>query len=472
MFTIFDAELDCFARHVLAEQRAFENGDIPPEALHTLQWERLRETVRYVRDRSPFYHERLAWLRDSDIAELNQETLSALPFTTKDDLRHNLSGILSRPIDEAWVFYETTGTTGAATPCPRDNRDSVVNNLALTVCYDTILRDHGARHVAAIMGPSELHSTGDTFGEVFRNLGHTVVKMWPHSPTVGFPRALTLLRELNVTVLVCTPGTAIALAKRAAERGLDPRHDFGVRVILALGELATPSMLENLGSFWGARVYNCMYASQEASILAACRADELLHTVPLNNYYEVVDPDTGVPVPSVDGVRRGELVVTSLYQGSKPLVRYRTGDLVCLDEPVPGPYPSTTLRPLGRIRDVLPLAGRAVTAYEIEDAIFRRVRGVLDYQLLIGEQDGEDFLTVRLETADEAARHAIDISALVAGIREELGVASQVRYDRLDAITGTGAMVSWKAARIQDCRGAEEPERLAALTIAGQRGAQ
>src|SRR5512146_1580303 len=98
MFTIYDGELDSFARRVLDEQRAFERGHIDPEALHTLQLERLRQTVRYVQRGSPFYASRLGSLSESDVAGLNGDTFSALPFTTKDDLRRNLHGVLSRPI--------------------------------------------------------------------------------------------------------------------------------------------------------------------------------------------------------------------------------------------------------------------------------------------------------------------------------------------------------------------------------------
>jgi phenylacetate-CoA ligase len=39
----------------------------------------------------------------------------------------------------------------------------------------------------------------------------------------------------------------------------------------------------------------------------------------------------------------------------------------------------------------------------------------------------------------------------------------------MNAITSTGAMVSWKAARIHDRRTGPEPERAAALSIAAAR---
>ena len=41
---------------------------------------------------------------------------------------------------------------------------------------------------------------------------------------------------------------------------------------------------------------------------------------------EVLDPDTLEPVPYGE---RGERVVTSFGRGAIPLIRYRTGDLVC-----------------------------------------------------------------------------------------------------------------------------------------------
>lgn len=204
MFTLFDDELDRTARRVLAEHRDFDAGRLDPDRLAGLRLERLRASVRYAREHAPFYAETLAGLDPAAIDRLTPADLAELPFTTKDDLRREMFRMLSKPVSGAWIYYETTGTTGRATPCPRDNLDSLVNNTALTVCYDHIFRGHGEDHVVAVMGPTEMHSTGDTFGDVCRNLGHAVVKMWPHSPVVGYKRALEVLRELRVTVVFCT----------------------------------------------------------------------------------------------------------------------------------------------------------------------------------------------------------------------------------------------------------------------------
>jgi phenylacetate-CoA ligase len=211
-----------------------------------------------------------------------------------------------------------------------------------------------------------------------------------------------------------------------------------------------------------------MYASQEASIMAACRADGRLHTIPLNNYYEVLSPGTEQPAVAVDGTREGELVVTHLYQGAKPLVRYRTGDMVRLTaERGSG---REVLQPIGRVRDALRLGGRQVTAFDLEQVLFMHLRGVLDYFLFIDEVDGQDVVTIRVDPADEEAARRIDRVAIRQAVTAAFGAGCEVTVGPVGSITSTGAMVSWKAARLHDRRSAEaEPERLAALAIAAGR---
>ncbi|WP_371478718.1 phenylacetate--CoA ligase family protein [Kitasatospora sp. NBC_00315] len=473
MFTLFDDKLDAFARQTLADHRRFDGGGWGAQELHERQFALLRETLRYVKEGSPFYREHLSALDDADIEALTPESLARIPFTTKDDLRRELHNMLSKPVSDAWIFYETTGTTGRATPCPRDNVDSLVNNTALTICYDEVFRQHGEDHVVGVMGPSELHSTGDTFGDVCRNLGHAVAKMWPRSPVIGTKRALEVMRELSISVVFCAPNVAISLAREAIEAGLDPRKDFGVRAFMFTGELATPGLLANIGSIWGATAYNCLYASQEASVLGAVHADGRLRTLPLNVLYEVVDPETGEAAPTHEGVREGELVLTHLYQGSKPLVRYRTGDMVRLSAAgEQDAYPSEVMLPLGRVRDLIDLNGHRVSAYELEHTVLSHTAGVLDYQITIDRVASVDTLAVKLEIpAGAPDGQEARAAALAEAAQLAWGCPLEVSYGRPGGVTATGAMVSWKAARVHDLRqSVVDPERQAALAIVAARG--
>lgn len=471
MFELLNSELEKFSRETLSRHLAFDRGEWSASSLALHQLTELRNTLAHVVSGSTFYKDHLAASLDQNpIGEITTESFASLPFTTKDHLRERGFDMLSKPVNEAWVFYETTGTTGKATPCPRDNIDSTVSNTALTVNYASVLRKHPRKHVIGVMGPTELHSTGDAFGEVFRNLGQCVVKMWPHSPVVGYRRALEVMAEIGVTALVCTPGMAMALAREAVQAGWVVA-DFGLDFIQVVGELATPALLENISAIWSTTVYNCMYASQEASIMAAVRDDGQLRTVPLNNFYEVIDPSSGQRVePDEAGEREGELVITHLFQGCKPLVRYRTGDLVRLRPSGSNDaYPSDVITPLGRVRDVTHISGAPFTAYALEQAVLDGVTGCYGYQITIDETDGIDAVHVIFEFMDGQAPPHFDASSCSARIGKIFGTDTTVRAGAIGSIATTGAMVSWKASRVHDRRQPDDTERSAALAIAAQR---
>jgi phenylacetate-CoA ligase len=433
----------------------------------------IRHTLAHVVAGSEFYRQHLSVaLQRHAVNDVTFEIFAELPFTTKDDLREHGFAVLSKPINEAWIFYETTGTTGKSTPCPRDNIDTTASNTALTVNYASVLRRHPGKHVIGIMGPTELHSTGDAFGEVFRNLGHCVVKLWPHSPVVGYRRALEVMQEIGVTALICTPGMAMALAREALNGGFSIAS-FNIDFIMVVGELVTPALLSNIGSIWSAEVFSCMYASQEASIMAAVRGDGQLRTIPLNNYYEIINPDTGYLVaPDRSGDRVGELVITHLFQGCKPLVRYRTGDIVrlspCRNK---SRYPSEVMTPLGRVRDITNIGGTAFTAYDLEQVILDGVQGCYGYQIVIEreEKTGDDIVQVVFEFLDDNVAEKFDAPAWSRRLSQNLGAKTSVVVGAIGMIATTGAMVSWKASRVHDRRGDDDPERRMALAIASQR---
>lgn len=470
MFTQYDQESAALTRELRDRFDAFTAGRWDAARLASHQTRALREVLAYVRSRSPFYRERLAQFDDAAIAGLHSDDLTGLPFTTKDDLRRAQLDILSLPVSDAWIFYETTGTTGAATPCPRTVGDTIHNNTVLTAYYRDILAAHGDRQVIGVSGPTELHATGDTFGDVCRNLGHAVAKMWPHSPVIGFDRALEVMRLLPVTGLFCTPGMAMRLAAKAAEAGLDPRKDFSLGLLMLTGELMSPSLLANIGELWGAEARNALYASQEASVLAAATSDGALRTAPVINLYEVIDPDSGLPAaPDAEGVRHGELVVTHLYTGAKPLIRYRTGDMVRMTAPAAGAaVPAPAMEAVGRVRDRLLLNGHLVNGYDLEDLLLRRFRGYWDYQITVARDDvGRDTLRLTLKADPDT-----QLGGVAAAVEECLGALDTsltVGFGDPGPITGTGAMVSWKAARVVDLRAGSGVENASAERIAATR---
>ncbi|MEU2704315.1 MULTISPECIES: phenylacetate--CoA ligase family protein [Micromonospora] len=459
-----------FAADYLRLHRAFYDRTLTAEQLGDWRDRQLRRVLDQVGTGSPFYARHLAGI---DLSTITPATLDRLPFTTKAHLREEMLDVLSRPLAEAVFFYETTGTTGPATPCPRDGREVVASNAHVTESWASIFRHHFGDHAprVGLMGPTEVHSFGDTLGDVARNTGAMNAKIWPYSPVIGFAKALQLMRDLELEVICCTPGVALMLAKAAEHHGYRLREDFAVELLFVTGEMCTPALAHNLESVWGADVYNILYGSQEAFVIATACRNKRMHLSQTNYLIEVVDPETG----SSHGPRgTGELTVTMLVDGVKPLIRYRTGDAVVVGaSDCDCEMPGDLVQIVGRTLDRIDLGGQRRTAGQIESAVLTGVTGSAGYQVVIDHDPaGGDRLTVRLELLKDLVD---DPAAVADGVRRRaaaaLGVPVEVELsDGLDPIVSTGAFVSWKAARIVDRRVADDHETRVARRMAGRRG--
>lgn len=425
-------------------------GELSEEDMEAWRLERLDVVLRHVREKSDFYRRHLP----SDVPFVE------LPFTTKADLRREMHAVLSGGVAEAAIYYETTGTTGAPTPCPRSARDIEWSNLHVERSWRHMFARHfGDRMpVVGLMGPSELYAFGDTFGEVTQSMGACHAKIWPESSRVGFAKALRLMKELNVEVIACAPTLCLNLAKAALYHGYE-LSDFNVKMFLVLGEICTPEFAANVKSIWGADVLPGLYGSQEALAIATGCVENRLHLSDPNYLAEVIDPDTLGP-----GGDTGELCLTMLIDGIKPLIRYRTGDLVRVGGTCTCGLPGTPIEVIGRVDDRIALGGGQFQPAEIESAVLHGVTGCLGYQV---EIDPGDRVTVRLDLLDGdegAVRHGI-----VERLRDRFGVGADIAVDaELDPITNTGAFVSWKAARIKDNRTAPDRVVEAARTAAAR----
>lgn len=138
MYAIFKDELYEKAKEIYRQHLRFDAGDINNDQLYAHQNNRLRDVIKYVADNSPFYREHLKGLTTTDIEKLTIDNIHTLPFTTKEDLRNHGPSLAAAPLHKSWIYYETTGTTGKPTPCPRNEIDSIHNNTPLIIHYRQI----------------------------------------------------------------------------------------------------------------------------------------------------------------------------------------------------------------------------------------------------------------------------------------------------------------------------------------------
>ena len=111
---------------------------------------------------------------------------------------------------------------------------------------------------------------------------------------------------------------------------------------------------------------------------------------------EIIDPDTGEPLPEGE---LGELVFTTLTKEAFPLVRYRTGDISSLNyEPcVCGRTTVRMARVSGRTDDMLIIRGVNVFPSQVESVLLMSPQVEPHYRLIVSRKGAMDNLEVQVE---------------------------------------------------------------------------
>lgn len=187
-------------------------------ALEGLQLERLRATLERIWDAGAPYRSRMeeAGLAPSDVRGM--EDLERLPFSDKLDFKKNYPlGMLAVPVENVVRFHASSGTTGSRTLVAYTAGD-------LDTWSELVARFATAAGVV----PSDVAQVSFTYGLFtggfglhygLERIGAAVV------PASGgnTELQLSLISELETTVLVSTPTYALHLLEEGAGRGFDFR---------------------------------------------------------------------------------------------------------------------------------------------------------------------------------------------------------------------------------------------------------
>ena len=371
-----------------------------------LQTERLRDCVGRVIARVPFYREKLAatGVGPEDVRSLDD--LARLPFTVKQDLRDNYPyGLFAVPMDEVVRLHASSGTTGKMTVVGYTSNDIAMwADLAARALSLAGVGRSDVIHVAygygLFTGGLGLHYGGE-------RLGATVVPVSAGNTR----RQVELAQDFGATVLCCTPSYSLLVAEQAGEAGIDLSR-------LRLGVFGAEPWSEEMRAEIEARLSITaldIYGLSEVmgpAVAMECPYKQGLHLAEDHFIPEVVDPDSGEPLP--DG-EIGELALTCVTKEALPLLRYRTGDLTRLERGrcECGRTTARMSKPMGRTDDMLIIRGVNVFPSQIEAELLR-VEGLEPhYELHLARGESQmDELTVRVE-ASESLLGDTDVYSIV-----------------------------------------------------------
>ncbi|SHK56317.1 AMP-binding enzyme C-terminal domain-containing protein [Shimia gijangensis] len=142
---------------------------------------------------------------------------------------------------------------------------------------------------------------------------------------------------------------------------------------------------------------------------------------------ELIDPDTAEPLPIKSGAR-GELVLTHLERDCQPLVRFRTGDIIEIDETDPcscGRH-GFRFRVVGRSDDMVVVRGLNLFPTMVASVITATPDFSGDYRIVLSGQGPYDYLPVKAELAQGVVESAGLAENLETAIKRSLGATAHV----------------------------------------------
>lgn len=420
-----------------------EGERLSADDLRALQLERMRRTLERAYERSAPYREKFdaAGVKPSDLRTI--EDIAKFPFTTKDDLRAAYPfGFFAVPREDVARIHASSGTTGQPTVVGYTKRD--IETWSALVARS--IRAAGGRpgmkvHVAYGYG---LFTGGLGAHYGAETLGCTVIPMSGGQTE----RQVRLIEDFEPDIIMVTPSYMLAILDEYRRLCLDPRAS-SLKIGIFGAEPWTEGMRAEIEEAFAIDAVD-IYGLSE--VMGPGVANECVETkdgltVWEDHFYpEIVDPETGAPLP--DG-EFGELVFTSLTKEATPVIRYRTRDLTRL---LPGT--ARTMRRIARISarsdDMLIIRGVSVFPSQIEEEILKLPHLSPHYVLEVSRPDRLDALKIKVEAragCDEAQIGAAGQS-LAQCVKSNIGVAVEIEI----APPGGIERSAGKAKRVIDLR--------------------
>ncbi len=389
------------------------------------QLEQVNEQIAALLASNNFYGKRLA---EAGITHVSSaEDFLNLPFSEKEDLRDAYPlGLMAVPEEKIVRIHSSSGTTGTPVIIPYTAKD--VDDWAemFKRCYEMAgITDKDRIQITPGYG---LWTAGIGFQLGAEKLGAMAIPMGPGNTD----KQIQFMIDMQSTVLCATSSYALLLAEEIEKRGL--RDKICLKKGVIGSERWGEKMRERIQSILGIELYD-IYGLTEIygpGIGINCPYDTGIHYWDDYIYLEIVDPETGDPVP--DG-EEGEIVITTLVKEGAPLIRFRTHDISRI---IPEECPCGCGYPMidiikGRSDDMIKFHGVNVFSAQIEDVLKTFPEVASEYQIRLSHLEGKDTMRLYVETTGE-----YDFASL--GKRIEEACKSRIGFTPIVKVVEVGVL--------------------------------
>jgi len=376
------------------------------DALNDLIDERIRYTVRYANDHSPFYR---SWFLKHNINPetiRTHEDLLQLPLISGADIRasqppvEETFGFRSAEWGDIFTIHETSGTSGTPKSFFLTWQDwqRFAEKYARAFVSQGFTR--GDRIV--ICASYGMNVGANTMTLAARDLGITIV------PTGRCTFPLRILRSYRPTGIVGSVFKLIRLARQMRAEGMDPENS-GVQRLVVGGEAFADESRAYLSDLFGCEVFNT-YGSTEGSMCGECTARAGLHVPEDLVHMDIYDMQQKKFIP--DG-ECGRIVLTTLLPPGATcgmlLINYDTEDTSVVLSRGRCACGRTHMRIYTPQREAETcwINGAPMNRVDVERGVFQPenmdcLTGEYEAFLYAGDEAGKTVMRVSMETDDPA----------------------------------------------------------------------
>jgi phenylacetate-CoA ligase len=410
-----------------------------PDKIEAVQIARLRERAAAA-VRVPFFERRWAAAGFDRRSIRTLDDLWRAPAYTVEDIRKSIDahppwgdyqGLTpSDALREPMRVYMSGGTTGKSRPTFYTQWDREVG----AVLTARALYMQGVRPGDVVLNSWAYgtHNGAFAFDEALHHWLNCVVLTTGTGNVTSSERQVELAIEYGATAILTTGDYLLRLADVAREMGYDPSTDFKLSALPNIGDRGL------LESTFGAECFNSYGFHEVQWVSVECPAHNGLHIFEDAFIVQIVDPETGEPLP--DG-ETGAICITELYKTGSPQFRYNIMDLSYL-------YPREQCACGSWLRRMGPFGGRGDNMVKLRGVnvwpeavgeIALSVPGVApDWFVRAVRVENRDELVVSVVSERDPAEFPAIGAAVEERLKERLGVrirSEVVRPGELDSWT-------------------------------------
>jgi phenylacetate-CoA ligase len=429
----------------MGKERPYWNMEIEPilntPEMRELQWSKMPRVLAWQYENSPFNRARFdkAGVKPGDIKGFD-DFAEAIPPAGQPEVREVIAEV---GLDMEKVLYylfgdermknlylltTTTGTTGVPTPYPNFKAGIAdFSEFASRAAWRAGLRP--GHRIALCFGLS-MHAAGTPW--ILWLQDYPGVMLIPIGAEAGTEKILQFMKMYKADIFLGTPSLALHLIEKAPEVLGEPVKGLGLEVIVCGAEpgAGIPEVRARLEEEYGARVYDAgagYGASCEYPVYQGMHwlADDIA-------YYELVDPETGKPVPMEHGAT-GLMCATALHpEGAVWFdMRFTLGDIhQVFTEPCPCGRTGFRYKIVGRSDDMLKVKGVPVYPASIEGVVqgfVPRLTG--HFRIVLTEKPPRVVPPLKLKVEHGEGMKDVELESLAAEIGDEMHRLLKIRPD-------------------------------------------